>query len=90
MSAYGGSRSTRLLELVYATYESRCHLCGEWINEDDRSVDHVIARSHGGTDDISNCKPAHKVCNSSRGNRPIEEWRSQNTNELNWLISLVP
>jgi 5-methylcytosine-specific restriction protein A len=44
-----------------------CWLCGK---HGANTVDHVIPLSHGGTNDISNLKPAHKRCNSSRGNRP--------------------
>ncbi|WP_396125399.1 HNH endonuclease [Arthrobacter sp. CJ23] len=83
------------MELVYATYEPVCHLCGKWIDVEATgnygpSVDHLVARSHGGSDELSNLKPAHFLCNSTRQNRPIEEWRATNTNELEWLISLAP
>lgn len=89
MSAYGGARSTKLFELVYATYEPVCYLGGEFIPDADRTVEHVVPRSLGGTDDLSNLKPACRSHNSARGNRPIEEWRATNTNELEWLNSLV-
>jgi 5-methylcytosine-specific restriction endonuclease McrA len=88
--AYGGSRAVKLMELTYTNYEPVCHLCGMWISDDTRSVDHIIARSHGGTDDLENLRPAHKLCNSARGNRPIEEWRATNTNDVEWLIFLNP
>lgn len=93
MSSYGGSRSTKLFDLVYSTYEPMCHLCGKWIDMDATdnwkpTVDHIIARSHGGTDALENCRPCHFICNSTRQNRPVEEWRATNTDELEWLISL--
>lgn len=82
------------MKLVYSTYTPDCHLCGVWIDVNATgnygpSVDHIIARSHGGTDDLPNLRPAHTLCNSTRGNRPIEEWRASNTNEVEWLISLI-
>jgi 5-methylcytosine-specific restriction protein A len=86
--SYGGSRAQRLMTLTYANYECVCHLCGMYINDGERSVDHVIPRSLNGTDDIDNLRPAHKLCNSARGNRPIEEWRATNTNDVEWLINL--
>ena len=89
MSEYGGSRSVKLFELVYANFESVCFLGGEYIPEGERTVEHIIPRSLGGTDDLENCRPACKTHNSSRGNRPLEEWRATNTNELEWLNSLV-
>jgi len=34
------------------------------------TADHTpIARSHGGGDSMENLRPAHKGCNSARGNR---------------------
>ena len=52
------------------------------------SVDHIVARSHGGTDDIENIRPAHTLCNSTRGNKPLEDYRAENTTEMKWLNSL--
>jgi 5-methylcytosine-specific restriction endonuclease McrA len=35
------------------------------------SVDEVIPRSHGGdSTDLANLRHAHRICNTSRGNRP--------------------
>lgn len=88
MSAYGGTRSTKLFELVYSSMEPVCWLGGEWIPDSERTVEHKVPRSLGGTDDLSNLAPACRSHNSARGNRPIEEWRATNTNELEWLHSL--
>lgn len=33
--------------------------------------DHVVPRSRGGTDEIGNQRPAHKVCNERRGNKAL-------------------
>ena len=88
MSGYGGRRATNLTELVYATYEPVCHLCLKPIADNERSVDHVIPRSMGGTDELSNCRPSHQRCNSARGNRSIEEFRASVTDEVAWLLGL--
>lgn len=47
-------------------HDDLCWLCG---NHGADTADHVIPKSHGGTDDIHNLRPAHKRCNSARGNR---------------------
>lgn len=39
------------------------------------SLDHVMPRSRGGSDDPSNLVPACRPCNSSKGARTPEEWR---------------
>lgn len=53
-----------------------CQLCGtptlrEWVRGDMRSptLDHIVPRSLGGSDDIANLRTAHWLCNSIRGNQ---------------------
>jgi 5-methylcytosine-specific restriction endonuclease McrA len=37
------------------------------------TFDHVIPVSKGGTNDLQNIRPAHRSCNSARGNRgPVQ------------------
>ncbi len=59
-----------------------CHLCNkpvprnlQWCNEDWQpdypTLDHIVPRSHGGTDDPSNLRLAHMYCNSIRGSTPL-------------------
>jgi len=50
-----------------------CHICGKQIHYTDFSIDHGIPISKGGTQDLDNLVPAHKVCNSSKSNKlPIK------------------
>lgn len=65
--AYTGTRSLRLRSRLLALYNSRCHICGRPITPDHFSVDHIIPRAHGGTNEFANLAPAHRRCNSSRG-----------------------
>ncbi|MEU8086323.1 HNH endonuclease signature motif containing protein [Micromonospora sp. NPDC049101] len=44
----------------------KCWLCGRY---GANTADHVTPLSRGGTNDLSNLRPAHKACNSGRGNR---------------------
>lgn len=41
-----------------------CYLCG---GPGAQSVDHIIARANGGTNDDSNLAAAHSLCNSRKG-----------------------
>ena len=68
--SWGGRKVPRLRALVVATYGRTCHLCHQPILGT-VSIDHVIPRSKGGTDDIRNLRPAHQRCNGKRGNRDI-------------------
>ncbi|MFD1083875.1 HNH endonuclease [Micromonospora andamanensis] len=47
--------------------DDRCWLCGK---HGANTADHEIPLSRGGTNHRTNLRPAHKSCNSSRGNRP--------------------
>lgn len=49
-----------------------CRYCGA--SNDDMTLDHVIPRSRGGPDDISNLALACRPCNSSKGARTPQEW----------------
>jgi 5-methylcytosine-specific restriction endonuclease McrA len=40
------------------------------------TVDHILPRSRGGTDDPDNVVPACKACNSAKSNRTPQEWRA--------------
>lgn len=54
---------------ILEVYGTKCHLCGDGILPKHFSIDHVIPLSLGGNDDFSNLRPAHRSCNSSKGNR---------------------
>jgi hypothetical protein len=50
-----------------------CVMCGS----NDRvnlTIDHIIARSANGTDDVSNLQPLCRSCNSKKGKRPDHYW----------------
>ena len=69
MSGWGGRKIPRLRSLVIQTYGRTCHLCHQPILGQ-VSIDHVIPRSEGGTDDIENLRPACLACNVKRGTKP--------------------
>ena len=71
MIEWGGRAAAELTALTLATYGRRCHLCGRM---GATTADHVIARNRGGPDTLENLRPAHKSCNSARGDRPLSVW----------------
>lgn len=96
MTAQWGTReSRRLSDLVKQEYGYLCHLCLTEISEDNYSVDHIIPRNKGGLNDIENLRPAHGkkvegICdgNFARGDKSIELYRAEHTNQLKWFEDL--
>jgi 5-methylcytosine-specific restriction endonuclease McrA len=46
-----------------------CFVCGKHVPKKDATAEHIIPRSRGGTDDVSNLHISHAKCNSARGNQ---------------------
>ena len=71
-AAWGGREAMRLTRLTLRIKGTVCHLCHE---EGATTADHVIPRTRGGRNVLSNLEPAHRSCNSARQAMPLEEWR---------------
>lgn len=71
---WGGRRIEGLQAAVFAEHGRVCHLCGR---PGSTTIDHLVPRARGGTDDLDNLRPAHQSCNSSRGAMILAEWRAR-------------
>lgn len=79
-------KKTRLK--VYEMYNGHCAYCGCEIEYKEMQVDHVESLYwNGGSDEISNYKPACRMCNFYKSTMGIEDFREQYTNKG---ISLYP
>lgn len=65
----------RIRGLVYERDHGVCQICGTPTTIDvghnadmAPSLDHITPRSHGGTDDESNLRTVHRICNTLRSN----------------------
>lgn len=45
-----------------------CFVCGEHVPKDKATAEHIVPKSKGGTDDVSNLSISHAKCNQARGN----------------------
>lgn len=61
---------------IYERDGSICQLCDEPVDLDldaraamSATLDHIVPRSLGGTNEPANLRLAHRACNSKRGNR---------------------
>ena len=59
---------------IYLRDDWTCQICRERVDRHADplsdwypSLDHIVPRSHGGTDDADNLRTAHRWCNSVRG-----------------------
>lgn len=53
-------------------YASVCTYCG---SSDKIEIDHIVPLSKGGRHSIGNLTPACRVCNASKGNKFLTQWR---------------
>ena len=78
---YGGRKVTRLRQIIWATQPHTCWLCGNPINNyAEFEIDHVLPRRHGGTNALTNLRPAHGAysrtkCNQRRGSKLVTKQR---------------
>mgnify|MGYP002479923367 CR=1 FL=1 len=83
MTGFIHSSAWRRLRKQVLMRESVCYLCGQPVDKSlpssspwSASVDHVVARARGGSNaDISNLHLVHKVCNSKKGDMPLDAYR---------------
>lgn len=66
-----GDLSENEWEISKGYFNNRCAYCG---CDGKLTKDHIIPFSHGGELRISNIVPACVKCNSSKKDRPVEEW----------------
>lgn len=54
---------------------NRCYLCLDVItSKTDMTIDHLIPKSQGGSDDIANLRIAHGKCNNAKKDLSLEEY----------------
>lgn len=55
----------------------QCHYCGRWLYRHDVTLDHVIAHSRGGSNELSNLLLCCAGCNRSKGAMPYQDFVSK-------------
>jgi hypothetical protein len=63
-----GERNRKIARILARDGESCCY-CGKPLGED-MTLEHRVAKSRGGSDDLANLKLAHARCNREVGNLP--------------------
>lgn len=69
------SISTSKLFAVVNKTNNRCAYCGVELNENNFTIDHIVARIKGGNNSLSNLFAACKSCNSAKQSKSLEWFR---------------
>jgi len=63
---------------IHADFNGICALCGEYVELEDASRDHIIPRSAGGGNGPDNIQLTHKQCNNLKGDQLYpSDWQEQ-------------
>lgn len=82
---YSVRRHAELRAKKMSQYGDICYLCGEKIQQDDLHIDHVLAKSRGGSDDPSNLRATHEACNLDKWAVFLEDYLTRiETTYLYW------
>jgi hypothetical protein len=80
----------KFLGEIYNGCGGRCYYCGTEIPPFSHwEPDHMLPKSQGGSDDLSNLALACRRCNRSKGKRTVEEFRSALIERIEERISTV-
>lgn len=69
-------------EEAYNKCKGHCAYCGCELEYKDMQVDHVVAVSRGGSNEIDNLLPACRQCNYDKHKKTIEGFRTRISKEL--------
>ena len=93
-------RDRKEFNMVY-DYGTECYLCGKEIDfkaprqvgddgwELSFHIDHVIPKTFGGSDDISNLRPAHGLCNIRKSNIGLKDYLTVHHPERLFILKSV-
>lgn len=57
------------------TAKRRCYYCGDVLTRRSASIDHMVPKSRGGSDDPDNKCTCCKACNNEKDHRDVEAYR---------------
>lgn len=75
---------------------SECFYCGKSLvvgsgrRENMVTIDHIVPRSHGGSDNVRNLVPSCKCCNEAKRDLSVEEFRLLRRAQLSEFAKKVP
>lgn len=88
-------RAKSLRRLAWEKSEGICILCSLWMPPPEENtycgqlqytVEHLLPKSRGGTNDIENLDGSHQFCNNFRGNTLLEDMPPGWKRVIKWKI----
>jgi 5-methylcytosine-specific restriction endonuclease McrA len=61
-------RRRRLIAAIRKRDGTSCWICGRPCRDEETTLDHVVPKSKGGGNGLTNLRIAHQCCNNRRGN----------------------
>jgi hypothetical protein len=78
---------------IYMRDDFSCMYCGRDLHSADAAdvtLDHLVCRSHGGSNEADNLVTACRSCNSARGAKSVEEYAPGGALERIALARIIP
>lgn len=60
---------------VYEKYSGKCAYCGDNLSIENMHIDHIYPKALGGSNGINNLNASCIYCNTTKGNKTLEEYR---------------
>jgi len=80
------SKTTR--KIVYEKSKGHCCLCGNFVDYEDYTIDHIMPLAKGGTNDISNLQCTCKVCNNIKTDVLPDEFMDKITEMIIYCMNM--
>lgn len=71
-----GSYYSKPIAVIHRDFGGVCALCGEYVEIEEASRDHIVPRSRGGSNARENIQLTHKSCNNLKGDEDYPpDWK---------------
>lgn len=75
---------------IYMRDQFLCAYCNQAVNAANATIDHIVARQHGGDNDDHNLVTACLSCNSAKQDKALDEFCTQETITGISILTSIP
>lgn len=84
-----GKKSRKKKRLRRMAKRGVCGICGKGMDAGDVSLDHILPKSKGGSNEAWNLRPTHKKCNWNRGNTMEDTVEVRNAERVHRMFGMI-